>query len=262
MGKYDPLRRYLADRPDDHVRLTFTEVQNLVGALPESAYKNLAWWANNDRRQSAAWQAAGWRVDSVDQSSQEVVFGRAARSGAPSDSAGESGKRRSSWGRKRSRFLDLGPGWISAIGTLLAAVIAGIALILSNSGGHSTSNSNGSANSPATGSLAPATVSPSVHLCSHQLLIGADGNASPLTCSNGDLNELAWEYYAKASLNVMALGPDVVPSQVLSAMCSDVSSGESTSLVEMSAYDISALYYGWHFGISPSQEFQDGDCNS
>jgi hypothetical protein len=37
---------------------------------------------------------------------------------------------------KRSRFLDIGPLWISAIGTLLAAIIAGVGLFISNSGGN------------------------------------------------------------------------------------------------------------------------------
>ena len=40
-------------------------------------------------------------------------------------------------GEKRTRFRDIGPGRISAIGTLLAAVFAGIALLISNAGGSS-----------------------------------------------------------------------------------------------------------------------------
>jgi hypothetical protein len=159
---------------------------------------------------------------------------------------------------KRSRFLDLGPGWISAIGTVAAAVIAGIGLLISNS------VSNGSKQpTPSTPSgiiLAPANVSPRVGLCSQQLLIGADGNAGPISCSNGDLDQLAWQYLAKDDLNVMALGSDALPDQVLRAMCSDVQSGGSTRVIEVTAYDISALYYGWKFGVNPSQEFLAGDC--
>ena len=45
---------------------------------------------------------------------------------------------------KLSRFLDLGPGWISAIGTAAAAVIAGIGLLISNSVGNSASHSTAS----------------------------------------------------------------------------------------------------------------------
>jgi hypothetical protein len=159
---------------------------------------------------------------------------------------------------KLSRFLDLGPGWISAIGTVAAAVIAGIALLISNSVSNNASQPTPSA--PSGIILAPANVPPRVGLCRQQLIIGADGNAGPISCSNGELNQLAWEYFAKLNLDVMALGSDALPDQVLRAMCSDVQSGGSTRVIEVSAYNISALYYGWKFGVSPSQEFLAGDC--
>lgn len=159
---------------------------------------------------------------------------------------------------KLSRFLDLGPVWLSAIGTVAAAVIAGIALLISTSGSNGPSQSTSGAASGII--LSPANVPPRVGLCRQQLLIGADGNAGPISCSNGELNEVAWQYFAKGNLDVMALGSDVLPDQVLRAMCSDVQSGGSTRVIEVSAYNISALYYGWKFGISPSQEFQAGDC--
>jgi hypothetical protein len=159
---------------------------------------------------------------------------------------------------KLSRFLDLGPGWISAIAAVAAVVIAGIGLLISssvsNSADHSTSNALSGI------ILAPANVPPRVGLCSKQLLIGADGNAGPISCSNGELNQLAWQYFAKGNLDVMALGSDAVPDQVLRAMCSDVQSGGSTRVIEVTAYNISVLYYGWNFGVSPSQEFLAGDC--
>lgn len=159
--------------------------------------------------------------------------------------------------RKRTRFRDIGPGWISAIGTLLAAVFAGIALLISNAGGSSPGGTKPT--QPAATILAPANVPPRVALCSQQLTIGADGDAGPISCANGDLNALAWQYLAKINLNVMALGTDALPDQVLRAMCSDFSSTSSRP-IEITAYDISALYYGWNFGVSPSQEFQSGTC--
>lgn len=166
---------------------------------------------------------------------------------------------------RRSRFLDIGPVWISAIGTLLAAIIAGAGLLISNSTGNSATPSAHGAAPPAPSSsigiiLSPANVPPRVGLCSQQLQVGADGNAGPISCSNGDLNQLAWQYFAKLNLNVMALGSDALPDEVLRAMCSDVKSGGSTNVIEVSAYNISALYYGWKFGVSPSQEFLAGNC--
>jgi hypothetical protein len=159
---------------------------------------------------------------------------------------------------KLSRFLDLGPGWISAIGTVAAAVFAGIGLLISNSVGGSGGQSTNSAQSGIV--LAPADVPPQAGLCSQQLQIAADGNAGPISCSNGKLNQLAWQYLAKDNLNVMALGYDALPDQVLRAMCSDVQSGGSTRVIEVSAYNISVLYYGWNFGVSPSQEFLASNC--
>jgi hypothetical protein len=58
--------------------MTFTEVENLVGRLPESAHRHRAWWGNNDGTAAPkAWVNAGWRVESVNQAVGEVVFIRA-----------------------------------------------------------------------------------------------------------------------------------------------------------------------------------------
>jgi hypothetical protein len=78
-GKYSPLREYLSGTVGTRVRMTFTAVEDLVGRLPESAYRHRAWWGNNDGTSEArAWLDAGWRVESVNQAAGEVVFTRAA----------------------------------------------------------------------------------------------------------------------------------------------------------------------------------------
>ena len=47
MGYYDPLRDYLMDCDSDEVTLTFAQVEAILGrALPASAWKYDAWWAN------------------------------------------------------------------------------------------------------------------------------------------------------------------------------------------------------------------------
>jgi hypothetical protein len=80
-GKYGPLREHLAGRTGTRVRMTFTAVEDLVGRLPESAYRHRAWWGNNDGTAEAkAWLDAGWRVESVNQAVGEVVFSRRADS--------------------------------------------------------------------------------------------------------------------------------------------------------------------------------------
>lgn len=81
MGKYDPLRDHLASRPGDQARMTFAEVEELVGPLPASARNHRAWWGNDNKVEAVAWRAAGWHVESVNQASRHVVFARGATSG-------------------------------------------------------------------------------------------------------------------------------------------------------------------------------------
>jgi hypothetical protein len=94
MGKYDPLRDYLADRPGDEVRMTFAEVERLVGPLPDSARVHRAWWANDSKVEALAWRAAGWRVNSVNQLAEHVVFARDAGNGLPRATRGAGDIRR------------------------------------------------------------------------------------------------------------------------------------------------------------------------
>jgi hypothetical protein len=76
-GKYGPLRDYLASRTGARVRMTFAEMEGLVGRLPDSAHRHRAWWGNNGSNVEAqAWLDAGWRVESVNQAAAEVVFTR------------------------------------------------------------------------------------------------------------------------------------------------------------------------------------------
>jgi hypothetical protein len=76
VGKYDPLRDYLADRVTDEIKMSFTDIEKLVGPLPTSARNHRAWWANDVKSEALAWRAAGWRVQSVDQAAGRVVFAR------------------------------------------------------------------------------------------------------------------------------------------------------------------------------------------
>ena len=47
MGVYDPLNAYLAKESDLVVRMSFAEVERVLGRpLPASARKHRAWWSN------------------------------------------------------------------------------------------------------------------------------------------------------------------------------------------------------------------------
>jgi hypothetical protein len=80
VGKYDPLRERWALSGAQRVTLTFKDIAGLVGGLPRSAWDHSAWWANHPgpHVQADAWLAAGYRVESFDQSRGVVTFVRAA----------------------------------------------------------------------------------------------------------------------------------------------------------------------------------------
>jgi hypothetical protein len=84
MGKYEPLQRHLASCSGDREPMTFAQMEQLVGPLPDSARSHRAWWGNDGyKSQSIAWRAAGWHVESVDQIQGRVTFARGLRGGAP-----------------------------------------------------------------------------------------------------------------------------------------------------------------------------------
>jgi uncharacterized membrane protein len=87
VGKYDPLRDYLAALPEDAGELTmsFGDIEELVGQLPRSARSHQAWWANTDdtRVEAQAWRAAGWHVVLADQTAEQVVFARRITDSSP-----------------------------------------------------------------------------------------------------------------------------------------------------------------------------------
>jgi len=81
-GRYSPLRDHLTGAKGSEVRMTFAEVEALVGPLPSSARSHRAWWSNSSGT-SRAWREAGWHVRSVNQAADEVVFARGAPARAP-----------------------------------------------------------------------------------------------------------------------------------------------------------------------------------
>lgn len=76
VAKCDPLRTWLM-KAASPATMTFDDVGRLVGGLPPSAYRYLAWWSNEGKGshvQARAWMNAGRRVTQVDLQSQTVEF--------------------------------------------------------------------------------------------------------------------------------------------------------------------------------------------
>ena len=74
-SKYDPLRKFLADRAATPVTLSFSEIDQLVGTLPRSARLYPLWWRNRDPSHAhcRSWNDAGYTAH-PDFSAQQVAF--------------------------------------------------------------------------------------------------------------------------------------------------------------------------------------------
>lgn len=82
MGKYEPFARFLREQRTHEVRLTFGDIERIVGAkLPPSARKQRAWWSNNPDNSvmTKIWLAAGFRSEQVDMAARRLVFRRVPR---------------------------------------------------------------------------------------------------------------------------------------------------------------------------------------
>jgi DNA-binding XRE family transcriptional regulator len=76
-NKYWPLYIYLQNCEQDALRLTFVEIERLLGQrLPDSARNQRAWWSNRSRGavQARAWMEAGYRAEALDLAAEAVTF--------------------------------------------------------------------------------------------------------------------------------------------------------------------------------------------
>lgn len=90
-GKYGPLYDYLADHELDRVRLSFAELEVVLGApVPDSARNWRQWWTNSEESHPHArsWLRAGYEVASLSLPDELVVFERLPR-GGPTEAAGD-----------------------------------------------------------------------------------------------------------------------------------------------------------------------------
>ncbi len=69
MGKYETLGKYLSSINENIIKITFEEIENILGfPLPSSAFKFRPWWANDQSHVQAidGWMKYGWKLDRVD----------------------------------------------------------------------------------------------------------------------------------------------------------------------------------------------------
>ncbi len=101
--------------------------------------------------------------------------------------------------------------------------------------------------------LAPASDLPVANLCSAQITITADGNATPLLCKSGAPNVQAWKFHAGVRATVLGLGLNPSEGQVESAICDDFKNQHATKPEETSGYRLAMTYYGWTFNLDPAK---------
>ena len=79
-SRYAPLARWLQTQREDKARMTFEQIEQIIGdRLPESARQHRSWWANDAEGhvQSQQWLEAGWRVATLNMMDEQVTFVRA-----------------------------------------------------------------------------------------------------------------------------------------------------------------------------------------
>jgi DNA-binding transcriptional regulator YiaG len=78
-SKYYNLYRHLRGRGGPSIRLTFGEIERILGTpLPPSARSSRAYWSNRAQGalQASAWLDAGYRVARIEMEAQRVMFAR------------------------------------------------------------------------------------------------------------------------------------------------------------------------------------------
>lgn len=77
MSKYKPLEEYLSRSQEHSIKLTFKQVEEIIGTpLPPSATRYRGWWSNNPHNGVIAhsWLNAGYKSAQVDMKSQTLFF--------------------------------------------------------------------------------------------------------------------------------------------------------------------------------------------
>jgi hypothetical protein len=75
--KYHPLFEHLLFSGHGHIRMTFSEIEEVLGAsLPPSARRREEWWGNSPsgHSQARAWMRANYRASRVDLAAETVEF--------------------------------------------------------------------------------------------------------------------------------------------------------------------------------------------
>lgn len=88
MTKYAALGDYLSKQKSEHIRMSFTEIERIIGGKLPASQRYPAWWSNNpmNNTMTRVWLDAGYQTEQVDVSGRKLVFRRiSARSAGSHD---------------------------------------------------------------------------------------------------------------------------------------------------------------------------------
>ncbi len=80
MGKYEALGNFLSKHKTANVRMSFAEIERVIGAKLPSSQRYPAWWSNNpsNNPMTKVWLDAGFQTEQVDIAGRKLVFRKVA----------------------------------------------------------------------------------------------------------------------------------------------------------------------------------------
>ena len=85
MAKYTKFADYLAKTKGDRIRLSFDEIEHIIGSQLPPSKQYAAWWSNNpwNSVMTKAWLSAGFKSADVDVRAKKVTFVRTRAKASP-----------------------------------------------------------------------------------------------------------------------------------------------------------------------------------
>ncbi len=81
MTKYAPLADYLRKQRGSEIRMTFAQIERVIGGKLPASQHHRAWWSNNpfNNVMTKVWLDAGFVTEQVDIEGRKLVFRRAGK---------------------------------------------------------------------------------------------------------------------------------------------------------------------------------------
>ncbi len=81
MGKYSPLKEFLASQSQDRVPMTFKQIEKVLDLQLPASKQYPAWWSNNpsNNPMTREWLEAGFETEAVNTAGEKLVFRRVKR---------------------------------------------------------------------------------------------------------------------------------------------------------------------------------------